>query len=221
LAQKGEQNAARQALTKGYNFSLGNSALNEDIRVDLDNLVRQQAKVGLINARGRLRQQSGAVPDSQVSNTIPVPGQGFSQQQAERIENSIGQADNENLELITRRIIQTQSAAETSVSQIQVTMPICGQVLQFASPLQVEPAAEMLVSFMSKPQQLARVDPSLWCAVGLFAVLAIGGAVLHSMRGSWSRLRAVCDHKVVRTATPIQSDDRDDRNRQVSAEELL
>ena len=73
LAQKGEQTAARQALTKGYNFSIGNTALNEDIRVDLDNLVRQQAKVGLINARGRLRQQAGAAPDGPGRRRDPVP----------------------------------------------------------------------------------------------------------------------------------------------------
>jgi hypothetical protein len=221
LAEKGEQDAARQALTKGYNFSFGNSALNEDIRVDLDNLVRQQAKVGLINARGRLRQQSGAAPDSQVSNVVQMPAQGFSQQQAQRIENSIGQADNENLDLITRRIIQTQAAAETSVSQIQVTMPICGQVLHFESPLQVEPTAEMMVSFTAKPQQLAQVDPSLWHAFGVFAVVAISGAVVHWIRGPWSRLRAVCARRPARIPAPTKSEDRDDRNRQVSAEELL
>ena len=58
LAQLGRQADARRALSKGYNFSRNNIALNEDIRVDLDNLVMQQAKVGLVNARGRLRSQA-------------------------------------------------------------------------------------------------------------------------------------------------------------------
>ncbi len=188
LAQKGEQTAARQALTKGYNFSVSNMALNEDIRVDLDNLLRQQAKVGLINARDRLRQQSGGAPDSQAPSVIPTDGQGFSQQQAERIESSLGQADSENLELITRRIIQTQASAETSVAQIQVTMPVCGQVLRFDSPLQVEPAAEMAVAFTAKPQRLAQVDPSLWYGFGLFGVLLVCGAVVNAIRRPWGAL---------------------------------
>ena len=230
LAQKGEQGAARQALTKGYNFSIGNIALNEDIRVDLDNLLRQQAKVGLVNARGRLRRQSGAAPDSQIANVIPADGQGFSQQQAERIENSLGQADNENLELITRRIIQTQAAAETSVSQIQVTMPVCGQVLRFDSPLQVEPSAEMGIAFTAKPQQLAKVDPSLWYGLGLFAILLACGFVAGRMRGPWARFRKLFAAAAESARTPAPAvpdrpadhdDDRDDQTGQVSADDLL
>jgi len=233
LARKGEQAAARQALTKGYNFSIGNTALNEDIRVDLDNLVRQQAKVGLINARGRLRQQTGAVPDSQAVSAIPLDGQGFSQQQAERIESSLGQADSENLELITRRIIQTQAAAETSVSQIQVTMPTCGRLLRFDSPLQVEPAAEMAVAFTARPQRLARVDPSLWYGFSLFALLLVGGALVNQTCHYWGALCVWLQNAPVHTGGSVQaagpvepgepsrSDDRDDPNGQVSAEELL
>jgi hypothetical protein len=227
LAQKGEQTAARQALTKGYNFSVGNTALNEDIRVDLDNLLRQQAKVGLINARDRLRQQTGAAQDVQVSAPIPVDGQGFSQQQVERIENSLGQADNENIELITRRIIQTQTAAESSVAQIQVTMPISGQVLRFDSPLQVEPAAEMAVTFTARPQHLARVDPSLWYGLALFALLLIGGALLRWIRRPWGTLCVWLQKPRVRPVGPVtpaeppQSNGPDQGNGRVSADELL
>ncbi len=231
LAQQGEQTAARQALTKGYNFSVGNTALNEDIRVDLDNLVRQQAKVGLANAIGRLRQQSGVAPDSQIRGAIPAGGQNLSQQQIQRIESSLGQADSENLDLITRRILQTQAAAETSVSQIQVTMPICGQVLRFDSPVQVEPASEMAVAFTAKPQHLAKVDPSLGYGFGLFVLLLIGGAGVNWMRCRWTVLceslhRASTAGPVPprRPAGPSESsgpDDRDNPPDQVSADELL
>jgi len=233
LAQQGDQTAARQALTKGYNFSMGNVALNEDIRVDLDNLVRQQAKVGLANAIGRLRQQSGEAADSQVRGGIPVGGQGLNQQQVQRIESSLGQADSENLELITRRIIQTQAAAETSVSQIQVTMPICGQILRFDSPVQVEPASEMAVVFTARPQHLAKVDPSLGYGFGLFAFLLAGGAAVGGMRRRWAALGAsLCrmprnaagSGQPPRSAQSSESsplDDRDDPPNQVSAEELL
>jgi len=233
LAQKGEQTAARQALTKGYNFSFGNTALNEDIRVDLDNLVRQQAKVGLINARGRLRQQTGAAPDSQAAGTIATHGQGFNQQQAERVESSLGQADSENLELITRRILQTQAAAETSISQIQVTMPVYGQVLRFDSPLQVEPAAEMAVAFTAKPQRLAKVDPSLWYGFGLLGVVLVGCTAVNSTRCRWGVL---CESlrkapapiigrrergTRVPSGAPRRPDDHDDPDGPVSADELL
>jgi hypothetical protein len=228
LAQKGEQTAARQALTKGYNFSINNTALNEDIRVDLDNLVRQQAKVGLINARGRLRQQTGGASDSQAAGTIATYGQGFNQQQAERVESSLGQADSENLELITRRILQTQAAAETSISQIQVTMPIYGQVLRFDSPLQVEPAAEMAVAFTARPQRLAKVDPSLWYGFGLFGLLLVCGTAVNWTRCRWAVLceslrkpPAPARGTPGPSSEPPRPDDHDDPDGQVSADELL
>jgi aspartate 1-decarboxylase len=229
LAQKGEQTAARQALTKGYNFSIGNVALNEDIRVDLDNLLRQQAKVGLINARGRLRQQTGAVADGQNEGVIPLNGQAFSQQQAERIESSLGQADSENLELITRRVIQTQAAAEAPVSQLQVTMPTCGRMLQFRSPLQVEPTAEMSLVFTAHEPYLARVDPSLWYGLGLFGSLVLCSFAIRLLGCTWARLHNALTPtaKAIMPSEPAQSrlssgpDDPDMPNRQVSAEELL
>ena len=233
LAQKGDQSAARQALTKGYNFSIGNTALNEDIRVDLDNLLRQQAKVGLINARGRLRQQTGAGADSQADSTIATQGQGFSPQQAERVESSLGQADSENLELITRRILQTQAAAETSISQIQVTMPTRGQVLRFDSPLQVEPAAEMAVIFTARPQHLAQIDPSLWYGCGLFVILLVCALLVNPVRHGWAVLCASLHKAPSPAVAPVQPakpgtsskgskpGDRDDPDGRVSADELL
>lgn len=232
LARKGEQTAARQALTKGYNFSLGNTALNEDIRVDLDNLLRQQAKVGLVHARGRLRQQSGMVQDGESGQGAPTDSQGFSQQQAERIESSLGQADSENLEVIIRRIMQTQAAAETPVSQLQVTMPACGQVLRFDSPLQVEPAAEMAVTFIARGRRLARIDPSLWCGLGLFGLLLGGGVAVNRIRRPWEALRSRLHGAFASRVRPVQvvtadpgksvgSGDADRMSGQVSSDELL
>ena len=225
LAQQGLQTAARQALAKGYNFSFSNRALNEDIRVDLDNLVRQQAKVGLVSARGRLRQQTSGEAQTQTDAVVPPEGQGpsFSQQQAERIESSLGQADSENLELITRRIIQTQEAAEGSVAQLQITMPLCGQILRFESPLQVEPAAEMAVAFSAKRPQIRRLNPSLWYGAGLFAGLLAAGSAVGLARRQWDRMREI----LARSASPAQPvelprpSSPDEPSGRVSAEELI
>ncbi len=218
LAQKGDQAAARQALTKGYNFSVGNTALNEDIRVDLDNLLRQQAKVGLINARGRLRQQTGA-EGNPAEGVGSLAGSLFNTQQAERVESSLGQADSENLEQITRRILQTQAAAEAPVSQLQVTIPTYGQMLQFRSPLQVEPAAEMSLSFSARRAPLARVDPSLWYGLGLFGVLVLCGPAARLLGRLRARLAAV----LTRAAEPVPAavDGPEAPSGQVSAGELL
>ena len=197
--------------------------------MDLDNLVRQQAKVGLINARGRLRQQAGAPTDGQVDGVIQSNAQGFSPQQAERIESTLSQADNENLELVTRRVIQTQAAAEASVSQLQVTLPVYGQRLQFLSPLQVEPGADMAVTFSARSQHLARIDPSLWYGAAIFACLLASVWILHGVHRTWDRL----DRALTPAAQPVpptpspepsdaaKPDDPDQSNSRVSSEELL
>ncbi|MBL7152702.1 MAG: hypothetical protein ISS79_03230 [Phycisphaerae bacterium] len=220
LAQQGRQADARRALAIGYNFSRGNLALNEDIRVDLDNLVKQQAKVGLVNARGRLRQQtSGTIADSSL---IAVSGESisFSQQQAERIESSLGQADSENLELITQRIIQAQEAAEGSVAQLQITMPFGGKMLRFDSPLQVEPEAVMAVMFRAKRQRISRLDPSLWYSLSLFAcLLAVGGGI-GFVRRRWQRLHEILT-PAPRPKQPTAPTEPDEPSGQVSAEELI
>jgi hypothetical protein len=225
LAQKGRQAAARRALAKGYNFSRGNRALNEDIRVDLDNLLRQQAKVGLVNARGRLRQQAAGAASDQSSGLFTVDGQSvsFSQQQAERIESSLGQADSENLELITQRIIQTQEAAEGSVAQLQITMPFSGKMLCFDSPLQVEPKAEMTVMFRAKPQRIRYLDPNIWYGLSLFVGLLVGRSGICFIRCRWDHLHEMLTPapRPKEATEPAGPNDLDEPNSKVSAEELI
>jgi len=225
LAQQGHQDAARRALAKGYNFSIGNMALNEDIRVDLDNLLQQQAKVGLVSARSRLRRQSAEATSGPAGEMIQVEGQeaNFSQAQAQRIENSLGRADSQNLEMITRRIMQAQEAAEASVAQLQVTMPVCGKLLPFSSPLQVEPQTAMTVTFQAEKPALAQVDGGLAYGLGLFAGLALAGGAIGFIRRRWDRLHAILtpasrESEPVETTPPDDSDGPDDH---VSTEDLV
>jgi hypothetical protein len=230
LAQQGRQADARRALAIGYNFSRGNVALNEDIRVDLHNLLRQQAKVGLVNARGRLRRSTGhptvETSGADAQDLIAADGKAirFSQQQAERIESSLGQADNQNLELITQRIIRTQEAAEGSVAQLQITMPFTGKMLRFDSPLQVEPEAAMAVMFRASRQRMRQVDSGLWYGLILFAaLLALGGAIGFARR-RWDRLHtALTPASAGPRPTPDDTnepDNPDEPNDKVSADEL-
>ncbi|UCG57987.1 MAG: hypothetical protein JSU70_00495 [Phycisphaerales bacterium] len=225
LAEVGRQTDARRALAKGYNFSRGNIALNEDIRVDLDNLLRQQAKVGLVNARGRLRQQASGVTAGQGAGLVAVDGEAmsFSQQQAERIESSLGKADSSNLELITQRIIQTQEAAEGSVAQLQINMPFSGKMLRFDSPLQAEPKAVMAVAFRAKRQRIRHLDPGILSGLGLFAGLLVVGSIVAFARRRWGRLHEMLApvHQPVQPVENSRSDDLDKPNGQVSAKELI
>jgi len=224
LSQQGRQTDARRALSIGYNFSRGNKALNEDIRVDLDNLLKQQAKVGLVNARGRLRERiSGTVDET--GGLISVEGQSmsFSQQQAERIETSLGQADSENLELITQRIIQAQEAAEGSVAQLEIAMPFSGKMLRFDSPLQVEPEAAMAVMFRARERRMGRFDPGILYGVGILAGLLVLGGGVGCARRRWVRLQEILAPapRSKQPTDPAEVKDSDESDGQVSADELI
>jgi hypothetical protein len=149
---------------------MGNRALNEDIRVDLDNLLKQQVKVGLVNAREALNADSSPMTGAQDGQDFF-----FSAKQAQNLEGTLGQADNDNLNLITQRIIQAQQAAQGSAAQLQITLPTCGRLLSFASPLLVDPMADMTLSFHVTSKASRRADHSLLYALAMFVgILAVG-----------------------------------------------
>ena len=210
LASQGRQSEARRALSKGYNFSMGNRALNEDLRVDLNNLLQQQVKVGLINARDALSSQAASVQSGQRGS-----GFNFSAQQVQNLEGSLAQADNDNLNLITQRIIQTQQAAQGSAAQLQITLPACGQLLSFSSPLLVDPMADMTIAFDAEVKARHRADPSPVYAFAVFAGLVMLG--LGSTRLSRWAVAARHAVQVPPSDEPAPLDDDDS----VSSEELL
>jgi hypothetical protein len=167
-------------------------ALNEDIRVDLQNLLQQQAKVGLVGSRVRLRQQldqpTPQAPATQ-ANAPDEVGDQFSLDQANRIESSLSKFDSENLEMITRRMIEMQEAAAGANVQLMVSMPLRGRVLQFERPLQVKPASEMSVSF-DVARELAPVERSgVWSAAFGLVVLVVL-TLISLAAGRWDRLRS-------------------------------
>lgn len=213
LASQGRQSAARRALSKGYNFSMGNRALNEDIRVDLDNLLRQQVKVGLVNARDALNSQKSSIQSGQQGQEF-----NFSAQQAQSIEGSLAQADNANLDLITQRIIQTQQAAQGSGAQLQITLPTCGKRLSFSSPLLVDPMADMTIAFDAAVKSVDRSDRSLAYTLVLFVCLVLV-CVCVTKLNRWS----VTPKRVREEPISVEevSSDDDNPDGPVSSEELV
>jgi hypothetical protein len=210
FASQGRQSAARRALSKGYNFSRGNRALNEDIRVDLNNLLQQQVKVGLVNARDALSSQVSSVQNGQRGGDF-----NFNTAQAQNLEGSLAQADNDNLNLITHRIIQTQQAAQGSAAQLQITLPTCGQLLSFSSPLLVDPMADMTIAFNAGHKDGHRTDRSLVCALVIFVGLMSAGFGSTRLT-QWS----VTANSTAQKTKPAEHAPRDN-DKPVSSEELL
>jgi hypothetical protein len=173
LARKGQQYAARYALKNAYNHSFNNKARNEDAKVQLHKLIQGQAFVGLVGRRGHLRPKAGEMDNQQTSQAGGIfdLGDRFNQAEADRLRSSLSKADNDNLELITKNIIETQDAAAGGAAQIAISMPLRGLIIEFDRPLQVKPNTEMQVSFIRSQQLNSRImDNRLWTA-GLFACL--------------------------------------------------
>ena len=189
FAQQGKQYGAREMLEQARTYSLSDSALNEDINVDLGNLLRQQAKVGLVGSRDRLRRQTPGAANETVLGTGELDDQ-FNQQQAEQIESGLSQADNENLDLISRRMIEVQEAAAGSRVQLLIELPERGRMIEFARPLLVEPDSAMELSFDAAPS-LARRLPhvGLW-TLGIFLGWAMALYLGAFAGGRLNRLRA-------------------------------
>jgi len=180
LAQQGEQYQARQALERAYNYSFSDPALNEDTRVQLNNLIRQQAVVGLIGRRGRLRSE-GKDPQPAAQGKAADLGDRFNTADAERLTNMLSKDDSENLERITTRLIQTQEAAAGTPIQLVINVPLRGRRLEFNRALQVNPNTPMNVSFTASRRTQARTWLGRLYACGIFLCLFAAASA-----GAWA-----------------------------------
>jgi hypothetical protein len=176
-ANQGEQMAAKQALENAYNFSLNQQDLNEDARVQLHKLNKQQAVVGMVGRRGRLR--PGA--SRPVAQQAQQERQTFNQNEADRIESSLAKADSENLALIAERMIGQQKAAAGFAWPLKIDPAPRGRHIKLTGAIQVKPNSPMDVRF-----DLESKEPPRWgnlaAAAALFAALMVFGHIWHYLR---------------------------------------
>ena len=177
LEENGRQYAAKQMLNTALLYSQSDSDLNEDARVQLHQLNRKQAVVGLVGRRGHLRQQSKAVGQQPAAQQAAAPamdlGDRFSRDEAERLENSLSTADSANLELITDRMIEMQEAAAGATVQLMINMPLRGRRVEYTRPLQVKPNTPMEVSFVGKTAAMLDLKENSTWALKLFIALLV------------------------------------------------
>ncbi len=196
MLQAGRQYEARQMLEFGMNNSFADAGLNEDIRVDLHNLLKTQAKVGLVQNRARLREQTGqgagaaapAVPDDQPN---------FSQAQADQLEVSLNKPDSDNLDAITREIVDQQQAAAGADVHLLINVPERGRVLQFTRPLQVRPNSPMIVSFDTDRAISNELTYRGGWVIGLFVAFTFAGLAWMFAARRWDDWRAAVGRPII------------------------
>jgi hypothetical protein len=171
LIKAGQQKRARKAFQVALNYSQGQEDLNEDARVQLRNVMKQQVKMGLVNRRDALRFSRNIIDEQQIGQMEGFQDGDFTQEYAEGVAQRLSDRDNDALEIVANRIIDQQAAAAGVVTAIRVTMPTQGRSLPFRRALQIDPNVDLTVSFVVSRGHVAGLVEVLWPAAALFLAL--------------------------------------------------
>ncbi|MBT7068410.1 MAG: hypothetical protein HN919_19085 [Verrucomicrobia bacterium] len=169
----GDQKQARKAFEQALNYSQGQADLNEDARVQLRNLMKQQVKVGLMNRRDVIRYNQNIIEEG--AQQVAQPQQEGTleqntQQYLDRIEQRLSEKDRNALEVVANKMIDQQAAAAGVVTAIRVAMPEHGHRLNFKRPMQTDPSDPLTVSFKVRRGGHLRRLLTLWPAFILFGL---------------------------------------------------
>ena len=169
LARSGQQKRAQKAFQQALNYSQGQDDLNEDARVQLNNLVKQQVKMGLVNRRDAVRFSRNIIDEQQLGQMEGFHDGDYTQEYAQRVEKGLSAKDNDALEIVASRIIEQQAAAAGIVNAISITMPEHGRELRFTRAMLTDPSGALTVSFRAARGRVTTVLNALWPTLLLFA----------------------------------------------------
>ena len=174
LLREGDQRRAQHAFEAAVNYS----QFSEDARVKLHEFNKDNALVGLVGARQRLRDQAdgNAAPNASGAQRIDTETIG-------RIKGSLSKADSDNLSDLTRIWTDQQAKAAGETVQLAVNMPSRGRLLTFERSVQVKDRTPMVVSFAAEPIAEPQATTTRWW----FLALLIGLSGLYGLVAVVSR----------------------------------
>jgi hypothetical protein len=179
LLQAGDQSKARWAFNSVANQYALDAASNEDARVQLENLKKQQAVVGLNTRRQRLfldnsKDENAVQPNTQIENGINqnrVLNSGDLNYRPEEVSQLLqGNTSEENgaLQRIAGRLVDHQRSTLPAPQAITITLPEEGTVYTFQRTVQVSENAPLKLDLEFMPIHRLPVGP----AILLFLLLA-------------------------------------------------
>ena len=171
LARAGRRKQAAQAFQQALNYSQGQADLNEDARVQLRNLQKQQVKMGLVNRRDAVRLSRNIIDEGQAHQMEGFQDGQYTEEYAQTVEQRLSAKDNTALEVVADKIIDQQAKAAGVVTAINITMPERGERLRFKRALRIDPKGDLTVSFRVLDRRVAGLGNALWPMVILFALL--------------------------------------------------
>lgn len=164
LSKAGRQVEARQMLEEAISYSRGDRSLNEDARIQFQSLARQQAVVGLAARRSALKIMGNNAAPEDIAQTQLFNGGNYSADFGAQVSKNLGAKENDSLSLVADKLLEQQVAASGEVHPVRVTLPLEGRVLTFVRELQVQPGADVNVSFTTGSGALIR-----WLLIGASA----------------------------------------------------
>ena len=188
--QSGEQTKARLALNSAANNYALDAASNEDARVQLRELQKQQAIVGLNTRRQRIyldnrADDQGFEPNKQLEqaaagNRILNMGDvRFRLQELGQFQVGNTKEDNKALEVIATRLVTHQRSTEPAPQAISMTLPEEGRVFTFSRSVKVKRDAPLTLDLRFESP---RVRSSSREAIVIILVLALIGILFLGLK---------------------------------------
>ena len=152
---KGNQQGARQALMNAANLTLGNDALNEDVRVQYNNMRVQQIEYSLNARRNKALADNGLIGQQELVQNVD---ENFTEEQAVA-QSSKNDADaNIAIRRTAERFVALQMQGVQAPEGIRTLMPDGGRHVRFHKALQTGSNAEMALGLDIEPEACSR-----WC----------------------------------------------------------
>ena len=169
---QGRRDLARKTFESVLNLSESMDDINEDARVQLQETLRQQTLVGLVNRRANLKTSiSGESADF---DERKYNGGFFSDSFAKQVENTLEEEDNQALGKMSDKLMNQQKAALQKVLPLKLILPKEGRRLHFFREVQIEPSTAMSVNFITKKEkaEIKAINPKTRNNIFLFGIMA-------------------------------------------------
>jgi hypothetical protein len=141
----GQRGKAQRALKQVIELSQADASMNEDARVQFENVAVQNANIGFINRRGALRTYNN-IFDAEAGvqqQAVPLNGGDFSREFAQQVEEQLSARDRQALQMVSAKIVGQQAAVEEAPTAIAVTMPEHGRAMRYTRALQTQLGGNM------------------------------------------------------------------------------
>ncbi|MGJ8640461.1 MAG: hypothetical protein ACSHYA_13825 [Opitutaceae bacterium] len=174
LLSAGKQQEARKAFNSAYNLSQFDAALNEDARVQLQNVREEQALVALANRRNSFVNDNAVNVSTGIQQAAVIGQDRLLNYTAQAKKDVLGRntaEENETLRLLAARLIDQQRAVPGNPQAIQTIVPQHGRIVTFTRSLQINDQADLIIELDGKRQGQA----SFGLGMIFFLIALVGG----------------------------------------------